>query len=195
MQKYNAKKIFDFFLALGWTKNAISGMIGNFQVESFINPGYTETHRSVLESNAAMMSYDRGLGLAQWTGFTPSGNQKLVQYADGLQMVWYDGHAQMQRLLYEYQNNLQFDQVTVDGVTYDWSSYVQSTASPATLAKAWQYGYEQGGTDTERRQNNAEYWFSAALGIIPKWMFARQLQHGRSQRVKARSQKGVIKLV
>lgn len=195
MQKWNAKKVYDYFTAQGWTKNAIAGMLGNFQVESFINPGYTETHRSVLESNAAMMTYDRGVGIAQWTGFTPSGDQKLVQFADGLQMVWYDGYAQMLRIKYEYDNDLQFDHVTVDGIAYTWANYITSSADPAHLAKVWQYAYERGGTDTERRQGNAVYWYNAYFGTLPIWLLARGRLRRKNKRIKAVQQKGMMKLV
>lgn len=171
-QLNNARMIMQFFLAQGWTKNAVSGMLGNMQVESYINPGFTETKLPDLESNSDMMDYARGVGLVQWTGFTPSGNQKMVQYAESIGLNWYDGNAQLQRILYEYQNNIQFEEVTVDGNTYNWNDYVISDESPSKLAKVFQYGYEKGGTDTERRQQNAEYWFRAALGGIPAWLLA-----------------------
>lgn len=35
----NAKEFHRYFIAQGWTPNAIAGMLGNVQTESFINPG------------------------------------------------------------------------------------------------------------------------------------------------------------
>ena len=171
-QVNNARQIMIYFLNQGWTKNAIAGMLGNMQVESYINPGFTETKLPDLESNSDMMDYARGVGLVQWTGFTPSGNQKMVQYAESIGLNWYDGNAQLQRITYEYQNNIQFDEVTVDGNIYNWNDYIISDESPSKLAKVFQYGYEKGGTDTERRQQNAEFWFHAGLGTIPPWLLA-----------------------
>ena len=35
----NARYVFNFFRKLGWTSNAICGMLGNMERESTINPG------------------------------------------------------------------------------------------------------------------------------------------------------------
>lgn len=159
-QKHNAHKFNSFMSLYGFSLNAISAMLGNAQVESYLSPASTETGRATLQTNTEMMSYSRGLGLMQWTGFNPSGNQKLVAYCELNGWNWYDGDAQCNRLIYERDNNFQFDSVTVSGVTYTWDNFYNSENSVEDLTKAWCWGYERPeNPDMERRINNAEYWY------------------------------------
>ena len=55
----NAKEIYTYLSDKGWTLNAISGLLGNMQRESTINPGLWQ---SLKEGN-----YSGGYGLVQWT--------------------------------------------------------------------------------------------------------------------------------
>ena len=58
----NAKEIYTYLSDKGWTLNAISGLLGNMQRESTINPGLWQ---SLKEGN-----YSGGYGLVQWTPAT-----------------------------------------------------------------------------------------------------------------------------
>lgn len=58
----NAKEIYIYLSDKGWTINAISGLLGNMQRESTINPGLWQ---SLKEGN-----YSGGYGLVQWTPAT-----------------------------------------------------------------------------------------------------------------------------
>ena len=83
-QKHNAQKVYDYFSALGWSRSAIAGMLGNMQVESWLSPGLIQgTHRSSLPNSAANLtdvpnsvminfygSSGYGVGLVQWDGYT-----------------------------------------------------------------------------------------------------------------------------
>ena len=56
-QKHNAQKVYDYFSALGWSRSAIAGMLGNMQVESWLSPGLIQgTHRSSLPNSAANLT-------------------------------------------------------------------------------------------------------------------------------------------
>ena len=58
----NALEVYNFFSARGWTLNAISGMLGNMERESNINPG--------LWQSLDYGNYSGGYGLVQWTPAT-----------------------------------------------------------------------------------------------------------------------------
>ena len=58
----NAKYIYTFFKNLGWTANAICGMLGNMQRESTLNPGVWQS--------LDYENYNGGFGLVQWTPAT-----------------------------------------------------------------------------------------------------------------------------
>lgn len=170
----NAKKVADYLINLGWTKNAIAGILGNMDVESSMNPALIEgrnVHTLIDNNTCLQIPSSTGVGLVQWTGDTstaPAG-QKLASFAIRYNQQWYDGELQCFRLEREYDTNIQFDPGTVDGVSWDWQTYVVSTESPEQLAKVWQILYERGGTDTETRQQKARYYYNLLWGL-PTWM-------------------------
>lgn len=56
-QKHNARKVYNYFNALGWSLSAIAGMIGNMQLESWLSPALVEgTHRSDFPNSASDLS-------------------------------------------------------------------------------------------------------------------------------------------
>lgn len=170
----NATLFKSFMLLNGFSNEAICAILGNAQVESLLSPAFTETRRPTLQPNAEMLSYSRGLGLVQWTGFNADGDQKLVAYCDRHGWDWYDGNAQCNRLLAERDNNLQFQEVRVSGITYTWENFYNSTASVSDLTKAWCWGYERpSDPDMERRIANAEYWYQSGIAEpLEVWMLA-----------------------
>lgn len=177
-QLHNAQNIYDTFHALGWTDQAIAGMIGNIQYESCVDPACVYPKSSFPNSGASLSDISNvnaitrpnpAYGLVQWKGTTttpPAGNQ-LVSYAIRYGFEWYDGEIQMNRLTWEYQEPAKFHPQTVDGVYWTFSSYASSTASPETLAIVWMKCYE--GTDSVRniRKNNARSWYEILSGSTP----------------------------
>ena len=160
----NARLVWDHLKNLGWTLNAVAGMLGNFDVESSINPALIENrnyHTLITNAECLVIPDTLGVGMAQWTGNTPTApaGQKLASFAIRRGMNWYDGELQCMRWEAEYTDDLQFDHLTVDGVQWDWNSYVISTETPEQLAKVWQRCYERGGTDTATRQAKARYYY------------------------------------
>ena len=187
-QKDNANAIKSFFVDQeGWTINSVCAMLGNMMGESTLNPAFIQqTNRWRLPNAAADISdvpnsvmanfykeyygVDRrafGIGLVQWDGYTHNSNgtdvQKMVNYAIANNFNWYDGWNQCYRLRYEEQYNSTyhfFREVRVNGVLYDFASFIASTAPVADLTKAWSWGYERNAGGAADRIPDAEYWYN-----------------------------------
>lgn len=180
-QQHNATKVYNYFTALGWSLSAIAGMLGNMQLESWLSPAIIQgTHRSQLPNSAANLSdvpnsvminfygsSGYGIGLVQWDGYTstPPAGQKLVSFAERYNLVWYDGDTQLFRIQREQETNIQWQNGTVDGIYWSWSTYINTTQTPEKAAHAWRVCYEvaASGTDTTR-QANARYWYDYFSG-------------------------------
>lgn len=172
----NAQLVADYLYNLGWTREAIAGILGNMDVESSVNPALIEGtgyQQLITNQQCLLVPSNRGVGLVQWTGdtTTPPVGQKLASFAIRYNKEWYDGELQCFRLEREYQTNIQFDPGTVEGQYWDWQIYVSSTASPELLAKVFQYQYERGGTDTQLRQQKARYYYDLIRQTIKPWLY------------------------
>lgn len=178
----NARKIYDYFTAKGWSLSAIAGMLGNMQLESTFSPALIQsTNRWRLPNRAADLSdvsnsvmlnfYDSyyglsnggfGIGLVQWDGYTstaPAG-QKLVSFAERYSLNWYDGDTQVFRIFREYETNIQWQSARINGTYWYWSNYVTNTETPEVSARIWQVCYEVADPGTlTTRQANARYWY------------------------------------
>ena len=164
----NARLIFDYMTNLGWTPQAIAGILGNADVESSMNPALIEGrgYHTLPDNNTVLaITTQTGVGLVQWTGTTPTppAGQKLASFAIRYNKNWYDGELQCFRLEQECANDLQFDHRTIDGVSWDWQTYIASTEPPDKLAVIWQTCYERGGTDTQTRKDKAKYYYSLLM--------------------------------
>lgn len=182
---WNAQQVNMYLSILGWTPQAIAAILGNMDVESSLNPALIEGrgYPQLLTNQQCLALPDTvGVGLVQWTGYTdtdPAG-QKLASFAIRYGRDWYDGDVQCFRLEREWNENLQFDPGTVDGVYYDWDIFVSSTLSPSVLAKAWQVLYERGGSDTATRQQKAEYYYHLLRPHLPVWLMMHMQQRKES---------------
>lgn len=172
----NALLVYNFLHNLGWTDEAIAGILGNMDVESTMNPALIEgrNYHTLIDNNTCLsINSNTGVGLVQWTGHTntsPAG-QKLASFAIRYGEQWYDGDLQCFRLQREYETDIQFQAGTVDGVSWDWQSYVVSTDSPEQLAKVWQLLYERGGSDTTTRQQKARYYYKLIGQKSKIWLY------------------------
>ena len=123
-QQNNAREIWGFFQAQGWTLEAVSGMLGNMEVESFINPGQWEQQFPIYGAG--------GFGLVQWTPWS-----KFSEWAGA---DWESNYRkQLQRIQYELENDIQWIPVAQDGYMsfYDFSV---STMAPGDLAGRYKVG-------------------------------------------------------
>lgn len=89
----NAGYIFQYLRTRNWSVNAIYGMLGNMEDESFINPGKWEDNPTTPPG---------GFGLVQWTPSTNYTN-RLTPGA-----VPSDIDNRLNRILYELANNVQW---------------------------------------------------------------------------------------
>src|SRR6266702_2453441 len=107
----NAQYILNYFLAKGWTKNAICGMLGNMQSESTINPGLWE------------VGGGGGFGLVQWT---PASDLYNITNTINVDPNTMDG--QLAAIQYEVDNGLQW---IYSGMTFQ--EFTHSTDTPYNL--------------------------------------------------------------
>ena len=178
----NALLVYDFLNGLGWTKEAIAGILGNMDVESTMNPALIEgrNYHTLIDNNTCLSINDHtGVGLVQWTGHTttsPAG-QKLASFAIRYNEQWYDGDLQCFRLKRECDTDIQFNHGTVDGQSWDWQTYISSTSTPEQLAKVWQLLYERGGSDTTTRQQKARYYYKLIGQKHHVWLYFIMARH------------------
>lgn len=128
-KEINATYIYNYLGALGWSVNAIAGMLGNFEYESSINPGrYQGDDPS-----------GSGWGLAQWTPRT-----KYTDWCEANGLVWHHMDSALQRIIYEFENGLQYDNTPADS-NYDIKSqdFITSTEPPSWLAGCFVMNYEK----------------------------------------------------
>lgn len=158
-QENNVRIIYPFFRNLGWTNEAIAGMLGNMEEESTINPQLWENR--VIPDDP--YTVDRGYGLTQWT---PA--NKLINWADAEGLDYTDGDTQLKRIEYERQNNIQWQDST-----YTFMRYSQDTRDPEILAELFCRLYEAPpDPDLEERARQARSWYEYLLTLpyVPPWL-------------------------
>lgn len=143
----NASLIWAFLGGKGWTKEAVAGLLGNFEKESSVNPGIWQD----LTEN-----YQAGYGLAQWTPAT--------KYIDWAGSGWQgNGNKQLQRLIYEKDNGIQW--ITTSAYPLEFSEFTTSTRTPEYLAYVWMYNYERPADyDQPERKSYARAWYNYLRG-------------------------------
>lgn len=142
----NAKLVWEYFHAKGWTINAVSAMLGNMQSESNINPGIWEN-----------LTVDplNGYGLVQWTPST-----KYIEWAGG---GYESGYKQCERIQYEADNGIQWfrnPQAPIVEPPLTFKEFTTSTLEVEVLANYFLWYYEH---PTETIQGNrgkqAKNWY------------------------------------
>ena len=138
----NARYIYKFFKAKGWTLNAIAGMLGNMQAESNIIADVNER------------SGGGGYGLVQWTP-----KSKLVNWANQNGLDHRTVDTQCRRIQWELENNKQFSRTKAYPMTF--KEYVKSTESAEYLSKVFVYNYERpANKNNPKRQTWAAEWYN-----------------------------------
>lgn len=138
----NAREIFNFFRAKGWTAQSICGMLGNMQGESGIIADMNE------------VGGGGGYGLVQWT---PKSN--LTNWANARGLNYRTVNTQCQRIQWELENGQQFYKTKAYPLTF--RQFTQSTESPTYLAKVFINNYERPATTNQpKRWAWAEQWYS-----------------------------------
>ena len=150
----NMRKVLQYFLAKGWTRNSICGMLGNMMVESTVNPWLFEHHSLDWSDPAAILADSGGMGLTQWTPC-----RKYYQWAIDSNLDPESGNTMCERIYYEYENNLQW---SLDNYGHHtWEDFVTSTETPEILARVFLWAYERpADPDLAQRQANARWCFN-----------------------------------
>lgn len=175
----NATKVYNALTSYGWSLSAVCGIIGNMMHESTLSPAFIEaTHRSTLPNSAANLSdvpnsvmqnffgtnsRGYGIGLVQWDGKGIT-RQKLVGFCENNGYVWYDGDAQMARLLDEYTRNIQWESHSYFGTTWTWNNFVTNTRSPEDSAKIFRRCYEVAAAGDTESGDNARWFYDYFSG-------------------------------
>jgi len=160
----NAQYILSFLLGKGWSKNAICGMLGNLQTESTINPGIWQ---GLNEGNIS-----GGYGLVQWTPAS-----KYINWANTNGYSYSEIDSQLQRILYEVENNIQWFGGYSSAMTF--KQFTQSTETPEYLADVFIKTYEHPAdpnsptTGTLVRQSQARQWFDVLTGTSGTYQLAK----------------------
>lgn len=146
----NANYIYSFFKGKGWTKNAISAMLGNMQRESTINPGIWQ---NLDEGNTSL-----GIGLVQWTPAT-----KLINWCSENNLSYKSIDAQCKRIIYELENGVQW--IATSDYPESFSEFTKSTKDIEYLTYCFLKNYERAGVEAvSERIEHANYWFNHLTG-------------------------------
>jgi hypothetical protein len=143
----NAQYILNYLLGEGWSKNAVCGMLGNMQTESWINPGVWQSFQSGNMSG--------GYGLVQWTPAS-----KYVDWANSNGLNHAEMDSQLKRIIYEVENNIQW----IDS-NMTFQQFSVSTDTSYNLGMKFIEAYERPSDPNQPlRGEQAEYWFTNLSG-------------------------------
>lgn len=155
----NAKYIYKYLSAKGWSLNAIAGMLGNMQAESSINPGRWQSDRVLGDASG------HGYGLVQWTPYT--------KYTEWCSSNGYLDPSMMDtnlaRIIYEVENGIQW--IATSDYSLSFKEFSTSKQSVEYLAKAFLLCYERPADQSTSAQNyragNARSWYNVLVGEDP----------------------------
>lgn len=158
VQIYNMNNVYDYFINLGWTPNAIAGMLGNMMVESTVNPWRFQNGTVSWDNPSDILTDDGGMGLTQWTPC-----RKYYSWAVAEDLDPKSGTSMCDRIKYEYDHNLQWSMDNYGQHT--WNDFITSTESPEILARVFLWAYERPlNPDLSQRQANARWCFENIRG-------------------------------
>jgi hypothetical protein len=150
----NALEFYGSMNAKGWSINAISGILGNLQEESNINPGLWES---------LTVDYNRGYGLTQWTPAT--------KYIDWAGVNYESGERQCERIQYECDINAQWfynPQAPFPEPPITFKEFSTSTLGVDVLANYFLWYYEHpANINQPSRALNAGNWYTFLTGHTP----------------------------
>lgn len=157
----NATLAYQQLYGYGWTLAAVAGLLGNFEWESFLNPGQWQLGYPIGGNSG-------GLGLGQWT---PPAWWR--DYATDFNKGLYDGVAQIE---YVNLNNLYKDGKwqgehwnTTKSPYWTWTQYTTADTTPEITAQAFFNQWEQANDSSlPERQSRARKWYDYLGGTPPQ---------------------------
>lgn len=191
-QEDNAREIWNILVGLNnWTENAVAGVLGNMQHESFLNPGQWE-----IGYNYSMLN---GMGLGQWTPATKVsdyvGSTNRDDMADGTKQIGLLLSTPSQWSTYFLNPDGSSTYYNETGLPYidNMGDYSLSNESITDLTKLWAICWERPGSTQYQnsisdRIQDAQYWYNILHGSTPPtpppppslhkmpiWMYLRRL--------------------
>lgn len=186
---YNAQLVVNHFSGTDWSRESLSAMLGNMRHESTVNPNMYEIGYS--------WGDNRGFGLVQWTPRT-----NLSNWTDSQGLNFRDGDAQLARIDFEVENNIQWipKASVFNGLTFKEFRTNSKGLTIAELTEAFMWGYERPNARYGReslpdriafaeRANNELDWSGTSgggsggclqLAELPiKWMYVTQGENGQ----------------
>ena len=153
-KKINARYIYSYLSAHGWTLNAICALLGNSEHEGILNPGKPEDDGGP------------GYGLVQWT--------PRSKYIDWATANGYSDYSEMDanlaRIIYEVEQNIQW-QGTENYSGMSFEDFTKSTESLSFLTVGFLFCYEKAGNmGSEAQQEriaDAEYYYNYLSSYSP----------------------------
>lgn len=138
---HNGLVIANILINLGWSVNAVAGILGNMQSESGCNPGAYFGYAEYSETSFGLVQWDPTSKYEEWAdanGYSP----------------YYDIEYQCERIQYEFENGIQY--YSTDEYPISRTEFVTSDLSPYELACAFAWNYERSavvlwGTDEEKQ--------------------------------------------
>lgn len=144
----NADEMCLYFISKNkWTNEAVAGMLGNLEVESYLNPAQYEAGYDY--------SLSHGFGLAQWTPAT-----KYQNWAAEHGYTNNDPNGQM--LWLNTMPNGEWFKSTDNYLPFD--EFKMSKLDPSYLARVWSDSFERPLNYDNRKSEQAEYWYNYITG-------------------------------
>ena len=171
-QTDNAREIWDTLVGVyGWTEESAAAVLGNFQVESFLNPGQWEIGYNY--------SMSRGAGLGQWTPATKIsnyiGSTNKNDMADGAKQMILFINTPGQYSTYYLRPDGTAPYYNESGLPYitNMDDFSHSTASVSELTRLWAVCWERPGatyysSSINDRINHATHWYNTFTGSTPQ---------------------------
>lgn len=156
----NARELYSQLSGYGWTLNAIAGVLGNFQYESYINPAQWQIGFPIGGNSG-------GLGLGQWTPPSHWRDWANLEGHDLYSGYWQTYYLDMNNVYYngKYWGS-QWNNNPAPGWTWDY--FKTSTDTPEETANAFFQQWEQPGDATSpQRMQYAREWYNYLSGIEP----------------------------
>ena len=169
----NCVEAYNLLGSLGWTLNAVCGMLGNAEGEGAYNPWSWQNEIALASTDPQIdTSLDHGYGL---TGFTPSG--KYIHYPASMSSPYYapyfsdipqqarpeDGAAQLLRI------NVGDTEVYIVREPMTFAEYISSTDTVDNLTYIWMRNHENPASfdSLPQRREAANYWYNVLQGLPP----------------------------
>lgn len=155
-RQQNVNIIASYLNRNGWTYNAIAGLVGNMQAESYLNPAQWELGRTI----ESYTENNIGFGLVQWTPWW--------KYADWAGSDWRTNFdKQLGRLMFELEMGEGYQWIATADYPMSFEDFTHSRADPDTLAMVFFKNYERGVGGEAARQQNAINWYDYLMQNPP----------------------------